>query len=83
MNTAVHDHILVSQSHLKQMIDLIRMASDVTEQLDVMCKIIEEKADPCSDIKCLAHVARCHAENWANLFDVDRESFEDQYFPKN
>lgn len=82
MNMAMKDQVIVVEADLKHMIQLLGFASDVAGQLDVMCKTIEEKADKYSDIKNLAHVARCHAENWANLFDCDRERYQDKYFPK-
>ncbi|OUY06983.1 hypothetical protein [Acinetobacter populi] len=82
MNMAMKDQVIVVKADLKHMIQLLGFASDVAGQLDVMCKTIEEKAAERSDVKALAHVARCHAESWANLFDCDREEYQDKYFPK-
>ena len=82
MNIVIKEPIAVLEADLKHMIEIMSYASDVAEQLNVMCKIIEEKADKHGDIKKLAHVARCHAENWANVFDVDREEYQNKYFPK-
>ncbi|MDC4449271.1 hypothetical protein R4579_16730 [Acinetobacter baumannii] len=82
MTIVIKEPVAVVEADLKHMIQLIGFASDMAEQLNVMCKTIEEKADKGSDIKSLAHVARCFAESWANTFDCDREDYENRYFSK-
>ncbi|MFW1800855.1 hypothetical protein ACG9YX_12590 [Acinetobacter nematophilus] len=45
MNITIKEPVVVVEADLKHMIELISYASDVAEQLNVMCKVIEEKAD--------------------------------------
>lgn len=59
MNIVMKEPIAVLEADLKHMIEIMSYASDVAEQLNVMCKIIEEKADKHGDIKKL-EIGRAH-----------------------
>lgn len=72
--------ILVSERDLREMLSWMDQASDCFSNLAVLFSTAHEKAgSQYSDAAALMKIGKAMSDDWSNLLDCERETYEDKY----
>lgn len=72
--------ILVSERDLSEILTWLDQASDTFSQLSVLFKTAHEKAgSQYSDAAALMKIGKAMSDDYSNLLDCERETYEDRY----